>query len=132
MKRYFDNYELKRSSIVLVLLIASFLLITSIGLKVQNDNLKESYIKSLGAISVRLLEKNHELEKQIIPLITKEITKAEGIKGKSLLAKYGLTKNLEDNLFPYIKTTARNRRNAVISMFILMAVGILYFLWNEP
>jgi signal transduction histidine kinase len=127
MKRYFDNYELKVSSMILILLMANFLLLTSIGLKVQHDNLKEDYIKSMGAICTRISEKSPELEKEIIPLITKEITKTEGIKGKELLAKYGLTKNLEDNLFPYMKTTIRNSNNIIIFIFIIMA-GMFFIL----
>jgi signal transduction histidine kinase len=127
MKRYFDNYELKMSSMILVILTTFFLLLTSIELKVQHNNLKEAYIKSLGAISARITEKNPALEKEIIPLITKEITNAEGIKGKELLAKYGLTKNLEDSLFPNIKATMKNSNIVIIFVFISMA-GVFFIL----
>jgi signal transduction histidine kinase len=127
MKRYFDNYELKMSSMILILLMAVFLLLTSIGLKIEHNNLKEDYLKSLGAIGARISAENPELEKKIIPIITKEVTKSEGILGKQFLAKYGLTNNLEDNLFPYIKTTIRNSSKIIILMFILMA-GVLFIL----
>ena len=105
MKRYFINYELKISTVTLLFIMTLFLLITSLSLKVHHDNLKNDYIKSLGAIAQRVVQKNPEMEKEIIPLITKEVSREEAIKGRAFLKQYGLTEDLEDELFPYVSRT---------------------------
>ena len=79
MKRYFNNSELKISTTVLLILMTLFLIITSLCLKVHHDNLKDDYIKSLGAIAQRVVQKDPKMEKEIIPIITKEVS-SEGRK----------------------------------------------------
>ncbi|WP_291634281.1 hypothetical protein [Clostridium sp.] len=127
MRRYFINSELKISSTVLLFLMTLFLLITSLSLKMHHDNLKADYIKSLGAISERMIEKNPEMEKEIIPLITKEVSKEEAIKGSAFLKQYGLTEDLEDALFPYVSGTIIKNNYSIIIIFIVMA-AILFIL----
>lgn len=122
MKGYFLNPELKKSSGILLLLITLFLFITSFSLKMIYNNLKVDYINSLGAISSRLIEKDPQLEKEIIPLITKGISKEEAIKGKALLNQYGLTENLENELFPSINTIVKNSNYSIILIFLSMAI----------
>ncbi|MCA1075247.1 hypothetical protein K9O30_16280 [Clostridium bowmanii] len=102
MKRYFINSELKISTSVLLFVMTLFLIITVLFLKSHNDNLKADYIKSLGAIAARVVEKNPQIEKEIIPLITKEVSKEEATHGSAFLKQYGLTEELEDSLFPYV------------------------------
>jgi len=127
MRRYFINSELKISTAVLLFLMTIFLLITSLLLKMHHDNLKADYIKSLGAISQRVVAKNPELEKEIIPLITKEISKEEGIKGSAFLKQYGLTEDLEDSLFPYVSGTIIRNNYSIVLIFIVMTT-ILFIL----
>ena len=127
MRRYFINSELKISTAVLLFLMTIFLLITSLLLKMHHDNLKADYIKSLGAISQRVVAKNPELEKEIMPLITKEISKEEGIKGSAFLKQYGLTEDLEDSLFPYVSGTIIRNNYSIVLIFIVMTT-ILFIL----
>ena len=127
MKRYFINAELKISTAVLLSLMTLFLVVTSLCLKVYHDNLKDDYIKSLGAISERVVEKDPKMEKEIIPLITKEVSSEEAIKGKALLKGYGLTQDLEDELFPYARTTIKNNNYSIIIIFVFMT-AILFTL----
>ena len=125
MKRYFINAELKISTATLLFIMTLFLIITSLSLKVHHDNLKNDYIKSLGAISERVVAINPEMEKEIIPLITKEVSREEATSGKAFLKQYGLTKNLEDELFPYVSTTILKNYYATILIFIVMASILL-------
>lgn len=99
-----------------------FLVITSLSLKSHHDNLKDDYIKSLGAIAERVVQKNPEMEKEIIPLVTKEVSSEEAINGKLFLKQYGLTENLEDELFPYVSTTIIKNNDSTILIFIIMAI----------
>ncbi|MBU3090516.1 HAMP domain-containing histidine kinase [Clostridium sp. CF011] len=125
MRRYFVNSELKISTAVLLFLMTLFLIITSLCLKAHHDNLKADYIKSLGVISERMIEKNPEMEKEIIPLITKEISRKEAIKGSAFLREYGLSEDLENELFPYVSTTIIKNNYTVILIFILMGAIVL-------
>ncbi|MCB2296352.1 HAMP domain-containing sensor histidine kinase [Clostridium tagluense] len=127
MRRYFINSGLKISTAVLLLLMTLFLLITCLCLKTHNDNLKADYIKSLGAISARVVEKNPEMEKEIIPLITKEVSKEEATRGSAFLKQYGLTESVEDELFPYVNRAIIKNNYSIILIFIIMA-AILFTL----
>jgi signal transduction histidine kinase len=87
-----------------------------------HQNLKDDYINSLGAITVRITEKNPELQKEIVPIITKEVSEEEAIKGQAILTEYGLNKNLENELFPYMKGTADKNNFSIFLVFALMSV----------
>lgn len=127
MRGYFINPELKRSSAFIIAIMSFFLLSTSFVFKLHHDRLKDDYIKSMGAVAVRIVEKNPELENEIIPLITKKVSEEEALKGKGLLRQYGLSKELEDKLFPYINATIRRNNYFTILIFIVMAV-VLFIL----
>jgi signal transduction histidine kinase len=128
MKRYFTNPELKISSGILLFLLCMFLALTTIVLKFHHNNLKEDYIKSLGAITARIIEKNPELEGDVVPLITKEQTEEEIERGTEILRQYGLTKNLESELFPYVNKTVA--KNIYSIMFIFASLFAVLFIIN--
>lgn len=125
MRRYFVNSELKISTAAVLFLMTLFLAITSLCLKSHHDNLKNDYIKSLGAISERIVAKNPEMEKEILPIITKEVSSEEAIKGTAFLREYGLTKDLEDELFPYVSRAIIKNNYSIIFIFIIMATILL-------
>ncbi|MBU3153353.1 HAMP domain-containing sensor histidine kinase [Clostridium estertheticum] len=127
MKKYFINSELKISTVTLLFIMTLFLIITSLSLKSHHDNLKNDYIKSLGAIAERVVQKDPKMEKEIIPLITKEVSEEEATRGKAFLKEYGLTKDLEDQLFPYVNTTIIKNNYSIILIFIFM-MAILFVL----
>lgn len=122
MIKFFNNPEIKISSCFLVVTITIFLCVSLIILKFNSISLKEDYSKSLGAIAVMVIEKNPELEKSIIPLITKEISKDEAIKGQALLSEYGLSVNLDASLFPYVNKTILKNYYAFAAIFIFLLI----------
>lgn len=127
MKRYFANPELKASSVILLSIITLLLAINIFTLKLHNDNLKSSYVESIGAITARVVEKNPELESEIIPLVTKEISEEEAEAGVRFLAQYGLTRELENQLFPYVNKVAIRNNILVLSLFTFMALVLFFF-----
>ncbi|AJA49271.1 sensor protein ResE [Clostridium pasteurianum DSM 525 = ATCC 6013] len=128
MKRYFGNPELRMSSVLLLFISILFMTVTIFTLKLYHDNLKVDYIKTLGAVTAKVSEKNPQLGREIIPLITKEVTKQDEEKGKIILKQYGLTSKLENQLFPYVNETSIKDIYSIITIFILMA--ILFFILN--
>ncbi|SCN22768.1 Sensor kinase CusS [Clostridium sp. N3C] len=127
MKRYFTNPELKVSSVILLSIITLFFVINTIVLKMYNDNLKDSYVESIGAITARVVEKNPELKGEIIPMVTKGISREEAEVGKSFLAQYGVTEELENQLFPYVNKASAKNNITGFFVFALMAIIILLF-----
>lgn len=119
MKGYFNNPEIRKSSIVLFIILSIFLISSYFVIKVNNENLKKDYLNVLGGVTAKIVENNPQLEEEIISLMTREITKEEEHKGREILRDYGLHENLEINLFPYIKTTYQN------SVFNILLLGIV-------
>lgn len=122
MKRYFVNSELKISSSCLFFIMTLFLFITYFTMRINYDSLKNDYIRSIGVITARVVEKNPQLEKDIIPLVTKEASNEEVLKGKEILSKYGITTSLENDLFPYINKFAVRNNYSVLIIIILLTV----------
>ncbi len=125
MKRYFINAELRFSSIIILILMVFFYTVTSLSLNDHQHKLKQGYIDSVGAIAEKVIEKNPELEKEIMPLVTKEPTKEESKKGRELLKQYGVTSDLENNLFPYTDKTIKSNNNLIICIFIMITLIFL-------
>lgn len=128
MKKYFINPELKLSSFILLFLMIIFLCLESFILKLHHDDLKDDYIKSLGAITVRVINKNPELEKEIIPIITREVSQEEADKGRVILNQYGVNKDLESEIFPYVNKTIKKNNYSIIFLFIFMSA--IFFMFN--
>jgi len=128
MKGYFNNPEIKKSSIIFLIIMVLFLISNYIVIKVNNENLKRDYIKALGSITAKVIQENPQLEEKIVPLMTREITEEEEAKGQEILREYGLSDALEIGLFPYIKDTFRSSIFYIISLGIILTA--LLFLLN--
>lgn len=128
MKEYFINPELKKSALMLLALNFMFLMTIIFIFQIYNNNMKQGYIKSLGAITARIDEKDPKLEKDIVPLITREVSSKEAQKGQNILKSYGLTSDLENQLFPYIDNISKVSYCYIIFLGIITAV--IYFILN--
>ncbi|TDT62451.1 HAMP domain-containing sensor histidine kinase [Fonticella tunisiensis] len=127
MKGYFNNPEIKKSSAVLFIIMAVFLICNYIVIKVNNENLRRDYIRVLGGITARVIEKSPQLEGEIVPLMTRELTREEELKGREILRQYGLSEGLGVSLFPYIKDSFRNSIFNILFLGIVLT-GLLFLL----
>lgn len=128
MERYFVNPEVKKSSVILILINFIFLLATLTMTKLNNDKLKAGYIKSLGAITEKVSEKNPELLQYIVPSVTREVEAKDAEKGMKILKEYGLTEDLENKLFPYVNEAVTSNYYYIIALFLIMTM--LLFIIN--
>lgn len=128
MKGYMENPELKKSSLVFLLIMFSFLISNYFMIKTNNEHLKEDYIHVFGSITAKVVANHPELEKEIVPLLTREATVEEAQKGREILSQYGLTENLETQLFPYVKDSFRDNETGVLLSGLLLTV--LLFIFN--
>lgn len=125
MKRYLSNPELKFSSILILILMIAALLATLFIQRLYYIDLKNDYIKSLGAVTERIIEVNPNLEKEIVPLIAKGVSDEYAQKGETVLGQYGLTSNLENSLFPYYNTTLIKNTYTLLILFAGMLLTLL-------
>lgn len=128
MNKYFINNELKRSTAVIFVFMFLLLFSDLAAMELHYKKLKADYIGSMGAITLRILDKNPQLEKEIMPLVTKEISVEEAAKGRTLLSQYGLTDRLENSFFPYINKTVISNYYSIGSIFIIFTV--IFFVFN--
>ncbi|WP_234123883.1 HAMP domain-containing sensor histidine kinase [Clostridium hydrogenum] len=128
MEGYFVNPEIKKSSIVLLCINFIFLLGTLTVTKINTDNLKKGYIRTLGVVTTKIDEKNPELLKEIVPEVTKKVSDKEARDGIKILREYGLTDDLQDDLFPYVNETILRNTYYIIAIFLVMAV--VFFILN--
>lgn len=127
MRRYFNNPELKRSSIILLMLMALLLIASIFSLRLHHERLKKAYINDFGAIAGKIIDKNPELEKEIMQIIIKGASEDEIAKGEKLLGQYGITANLENELFPKISSVARKNSYSIYIIFAFLT-SILFIL----
>ncbi|MDD7794826.1 HAMP domain-containing sensor histidine kinase [Clostridium sp. 'White wine YQ'] len=127
MRKEFVNPEIKISSAVLFLIISIFLFATVITQRLYYNGLKSSYIKTLGAVTEKAIDKNPELEKELVPLVTKGITKEDESRGEKFLNQYGLNTELENNLFPYLNENSILENSFIIIEFLVMGLVLLIF-----
>ena len=127
MRKEFVNPEIKISSAVLFLIISIFLFVTVITQRLYYNGLKSSYIKTIGAVTEKAIDKNPELEKELVPLVTKGITKEDEFRGEKFLNQYGLNTELENNLFPYLNENSILENSFIVIEFLVMGIVLLIF-----
>lgn len=128
MRRYFNNPEIKRSSMVLVGVMLIFMLASSLIIKANNERLRRDYIRVMGGAAARIIEKAPQLEGEILPLMTGKLTLEDETRGKEILRQYGLHEELDVTLFPYIKDSFSS---SIYSILLLgLTLGVLLFIMN--
>lgn len=100
MKPIFINSEVKKSTLVLTLVLTLLIVIQGFLYINYENKQKQLYIDVAGSVIARAVELNPEMEKELVPLVTKEITAKDKEKGAEFLRKYGITNRLSKSLFP--------------------------------
>ncbi len=128
MGRYFINPELKKSTMAILFLNMFFLVVTLSIVQINNNNLKANYIKSLAAVTNKINHEDPKLLKDIIPITTKEVSEKDAKRGMVILKQYGLTPELQNQLFPYVNRTILYNTYFIIGIFVIMAA--VFFILN--
>ncbi|WP_097027011.1 sensor histidine kinase [Clostridium peptidivorans] len=128
MKRYFNNPEIKKSSSIFLLIMIIFLTCNYFMIKSYNEKLKSNYVKAFASVTANIVEADPKLEKEIVPLLTREVSKEEETKGREILRQYGLSEKLDISLFPYIKENFKSMEVGMLSAGIILTM--LLFILN--
>ncbi len=121
MNRVFINEEIKKSTIILTLILTLFM---SLQLWMYNDYIKkqkQDYIGIVGSIISKTVSVDPNLESKIISIVTQNISEKDKESGREILKQYGITDKLSSNLFPNIT----DNYNVIILSLILSVLLII-------
>ncbi|GAA0706583.1 HAMP domain-containing sensor histidine kinase [Paraclostridium ghonii] len=121
MNKIFINKEVKKSTIILTLLLTTFMILQVFMYKSYIENQKQDYIDIIGSMISRTVEFDPKLEKELIPLVTRDISDKDKEKGQIILKQYGVTGDLNRSLFPNLN----NKYGMLILSFVLVCLLIL-------
>lgn len=121
MNKIFINKEVKKSTIILTLLLTIFMVLQVFMYKSYIENQKQDYIDIIGSMISRTVELDPGLEKELIPLVTRNISDKDKEKGQIILKQYGVTGDLNRSLFPNLN----NKYGMLILSFVLVCLLIL-------
>lgn len=124
MNKIFTNQEVKRSTIILTLLLTIFMILQSYMYNYYMNKQKQDYIDIIGSIVSKTVSINPELEKEIIPLVIRNISDEDKELGRNILKQYGVTNTLNNNLFPNIN---KNFQIVVVSFILCCLLIILNY-----
>lgn len=127
MFKYFINPELKRSSLVIVIIAFVTLIGSFFAINRSYEQIKINYIKTNTAIVGELVKNHPELKDEIVPLITKGVNEKSIGEGEKVLKEYGYNEKLQIEFIPAME----NSYNMVItSVLIILScfIGIIFLL----
>lgn len=125
MNKIFVNSEVKKSTIILTSLLTIFIIIQGLLYVVYTNNQKQDYIDIVGSMVSKTIALNPELEKELIPLITKNISNEDKEAGQIILQEYGIASTLNNNLFPNLRN---NYGIFIVSVVLSLLLLILNYI----
>ncbi|MGL4773579.1 MAG: sensor histidine kinase [Clostridium sp.] len=120
MRGIFINSEVKKSTFILSLVITVFIGLQGIVYFKGISEEKQRYIDVVGGVLYKAIEIDPTLEKELVPLVTKELTNDDKLNGNEILKEYGITSDLHNSLFPNY-----NNNYGLILLAILFGIAIL-------
>ncbi|WP_461612954.1 sensor histidine kinase [Clostridium sp. Marseille-QA1073] len=127
MKKIFVNYEVKKSTFILISLLTVFIIVQWIMYGVYINNQKQDYIDIMGSVIYRAKITNPELEKELIPLITNNINTKDKEAGNALLKEYGITTTLDNSLFPNLRNNYGILAASVVFALLILILNYMQF-----
>lgn len=117
-----SNPEAKKSTQILTIILAVFLLLQLLFFYSSLQRQKMLYIDLAGSIAAKAAQMMPQQESQIIPLVTADLTDADRQQGRQFLEEYGITEQLDGKLFPNLQVSVA----PVVLSAILCSVLLLF------
>ncbi|MGL5346850.1 MAG: sensor histidine kinase [Peptostreptococcaceae bacterium] len=127
MNKIFINEEAKRSTIMLTLLLTIFMVLQVWMYNSYIQKQKQDYIDIVGSIISKTITLNPELEKELIPLVTNDISAIEKEQANAILNEYGISNTLNISLFPNLTNNVGMIILSVILCFILIILNYVQY-----
>lgn len=121
MEKYFSNPELKKTSIITIMLTILSLIECFAIVNISYNKMKISFVENNMAIVGKISHKYPYLIEEIVPIITKEANSENIKEGKLILSEYGYNERMEIDLL------APMRNSYHISLkFIMLSIGFCF------
>lgn len=128
---YLKNLELKFTLRLLVALGIISIVINLMFISISFNNLKKNYILTEGTILSKIESINPEIVKDVVPVITKEVSEEDVIRGEEILKEYGFNTNLDIRFIPsYYKVMKNISLSSVFIWIFLMTITISIVVWG--
>lgn len=123
MNKYFDNPELKKSSLI-ILFLALITLITSFFIIEKSyDRIKRSYIESNMALVGEIAKSHPDLKDEVVKTIIREPNEKSIEEGRSILKEYGFHENLEIEFIPTMESNYyKALKTILVFLFVFFVV----------
>ncbi|SFB09120.1 HAMP domain-containing sensor histidine kinase [Clostridium frigidicarnis] len=128
---YLKNLELKFTLRLLVVLGIISIVINLMFISISFNNLKKNYILTEGAILSKIEAISPESVKDVVPVITKEVSEEDVIRGEKILKEYGFNTNLDVRFIPsYYKVMKNISLSLVFIWIFLISITISIVVWG--
>lgn len=128
---YLKNLELKFTLRLLVALGIISIIINLMFISISFNNLKKNYILTEGAILSKIEAISPESVRNVVPVITKEVSEEDVIRGEEILKEYGFNTNLDARFIPsYYKVMKNISLSLVFIWIFLMSITISIVVWG--
>ena len=122
---YYSNPEYKKSSIGIVIFFIIVFMVGLLAIRLQQNSLKEQYVRTVGTIGYKLIDKNPQLKDEILPIITQGINESEYEKSEKFLEEQGLNKDLDSQFYPSLQNNM-NREIQALSVILIVSFICFY------
>lgn len=125
------NQEFKSIVVKLIILQIIFALIGFIVVNIFMDNMNTKIVKRDMALVGNIIKDHPELEKEIIPYITKEVSRESLISGQEVLEGYGYKIEMNKYLQPLFKTAGLKLEVIIFFLIVLFIIPLSYMVARE-
>lgn len=122
---YYENPEIKRNLILILILSVITVFVTSCIVNASYESIKKSCINNNAAVLGKIVKSHPELKNEIVPLITKGSDKQDIESGKQVLKDYGYDTNLNVSLIPEVKDNYRDLMKFLSALMLCIFIVII-------
>ncbi|HAE92411.1 HAMP domain-containing sensor histidine kinase [Tissierella praeacuta] len=127
----FRNEEFKSMILKLVLLQIIFAVVGFFVVSIFMDNINQKIIKRDMALVGNIIKNHPELKEEMIPYITKEISKEDKKNGEEILKSYGYHKKLNKSFQPILKRISPNLQIFIFLLIFFFTIPLGYMIKGE-
>ena len=128
MNKYFDNPELKKSSLIIVFLAFITLITSFFIIEKSYEGIKRSYIETNMALVGEISKSHPDLKEEVVKTIIKEPNKKSIEEGRTILKEYGFHENLEIEFIPTMESNYHKTLKTIL--IILLVFFVIIFMQN--
>ncbi|WP_282804326.1 sensor histidine kinase [Clostridium tetani] len=128
MNKYFENPELKRSSLIIMFLAFIILITSFFTIEKSYEGIKRSYIESNMALVGEITKNHPNLKEEVVKTIIKRPNEKSIEEGRIILKEYGFSEGLQIEFIPTMKYNYYTTLKTILAL--LTVFFIIIFIQN--